>query len=336
MKPLFFPFTHLSEKHAEVLLACFSEISIFNIKSEKEYEKELKKWIKTGPVDFIFIQDDEEKKITSIVNEYKKWAAINQESRVPLKTLLRDTPYFNIKTSVLNIKYQIVKKSLKKDGHEKKSLQIKDLFLDAMVFLRLAHENDAEKEAADKAFDLIGINEQKLFSALKGNNSKNKKSDIKVEKQDSEFFMIEQRIFAWAEVFRKKKTVLNFKEPFVFVTTNNFVIKFLKLKAEKNTKIFHINNINIHEKNCDKRKTVQTSLNQILTKVVRKEKIEKDLLKTFHDSCALYVDIKIYFFSGNYINKLFFSPQIKRNNKFSGNLNQTIFICVSNIKNKKT
>ena len=335
MKPLFFPFTHLSKKHGKILLACFSKILIFTTKSKKESEQALKQWIKTNSVDFIFIEDDEEKKITYIVNEYKKWAKTNQDSGVPLKTLLKDTPYFNIKASVLNIKSQIVKKSLKKDVPIK-SCQTKDLFIDAMVFLRLAQENDAEKEAADKAFDIVDVKEQKLFSAIKGNNIKNKKSNIKIQEQDSEFFMMEQRILAWAEVFRKKKSSSNFKEPFVFVTTNDFVIKFFKSKAEKSTKIFNINNISIHEKKCEKRKNVQTNLNQILTKVVKGEKIEKDLLKIADDLCDLYVDIKMYFFSGDYINKLFFSLQTKSNNKLSENSNQIIFMHISNIKNKKT
>lgn len=319
MKPLFFPFTYLRQQDSEILLTCFKNFSFFTTSSKKEFETDFSNLSANSGIDPVFMEDDELQPVIETLNEYKKWAVLNNGNRDSLKALFRTTPYFTSDTGVANIRSEIGKRS--QSGHSLEVNQIYDkdqLFLNSLLFLRLAHESDAEKQAIDLGLQSIAAGETKLFLEVKGEMGANIPYEITPDQEyDPGLLMTEKRLSAWAYVLVKKSRHFNLEEPLLLVTTSrgiadhcNSAVNDTKISANTE-KLVDIENFRIHGKDCDFNMQWQADLKKMLKIAMQGGKIIENFPKEADDGCSCSADIQLYKFSGTDIKKIFFSLKME-------------------------
>ena len=95
MKPIYFPFTFISEPIVEALSACFKQTVVYQVSSQKVPEK-MQEWSKSGTLDIRIPVEGDEKKLDKILNDYRAWINLNQGSEIAfLKTQVDKIPIFD-------------------------------------------------------------------------------------------------------------------------------------------------------------------------------------------------------------------------------------------------
>ena len=175
IKPIIFPFTHLTRKDAHALSAVFKSCVVLSMNSEKELAGISREWMDTGSFEFIPMPDKDLKPVMKSVNAFIEFAEIHRKDPDVLKAMLRENPFCTSNNDVSAISSKIRKDSNKvkdsKEEHRDKEHQDKDAepdpLLQALLFLRLAHQWDADTEAIDENFSKMDKKESELFNALK-------------------------------------------------------------------------------------------------------------------------------------------------------------------------
>ena len=341
MKPLFFPFTYLRKKDAEILLTFFNGFSFLSTSSKDEFKAEAQDLYNDTSIEPVFMEQDEFMPVIETLKEYKQWAALNRGNIDSLKTLFRKTPYFTSDTGVANIRSEIGKRTKNFSASKNKADDVKDQnFLNALLFLRLAHENDAEKDAIDRKFQTVTEEEKKVFLDVRGELNENF-SDKALIKHNSDpgIFMTDKRLCAWANVLTEKINHFNFKEPLVLATTSRGVAGFFDAVIEdgENTsgieKLLLVENYKIFSGNCNLKKVCQDHLTAIINNAISGNKFKQKEINQIEDGDFLSMDISLYRFLGADIKNLFCSlgkQTIK--NELLNNFGKYIFICFVEIK----
>ena len=342
MKPLSFPFTYLRKKDAEILLTCFNGFSFLSTSSEEEFKAEAPDLHHDTSIEPVFMeQGGELKPVIETLKEYKKWALLNNGNIDSLKTLFRKTPYFTSDTGVANIRSEIGRRTRDFSVSKNKADNGKDQnFLNALLFLRLAHENDAEKDAIDLKFHMVTEEEKKVFSDVKG-ELKDTLSDQTLVSHDSDpgIFMTDKRLCAWANVLTEKIKYFNFKEPLVLATTSRGVAQYFDAVIEdgENTsgieKLLHVENYKVFSGNCNLKKVCQDHFTAIINNAISGNKFKQNEINQTEDGDFLSVDISLYRFFGAGIKNLFCSRG-KQNikNELLNHFGKYFFICFVEIK----
>ena len=147
MKPIYFPYTFVSDSVAEALTACFGPFIVYQPTSADIPEK-MQSWIDNGIMKVrIPVADDEEKFKTAIRN-FENWVNIHLEGpdirAASLKTLQSSLPLFDRHLSshvVTEIRTQT------RGGTTAKS---SDLLLTARIFLYFAQKFDRQSREVDQ------------------------------------------------------------------------------------------------------------------------------------------------------------------------------------------
>ncbi len=342
MKPLFFPFTYLRKKDAEILSACFNGFSFLSTSSGKEFKTETPELYNDTCIEPVFMEEGELKPVLETLKEYKQWAQLNRGNIDSLKTLFRKTPYFTSDTGVANIRSEIGKRSKELSVPKNKADYDKDQnFLNALLFLRLAHENDAEKDLIDLKFQSVTEEERRVFLNVRGELKENFADKALINQNyDPGILMTDKRLCAWANVLVEKIKYLNFKEPLVLVTTSRGVAEYFDAAMEdsENTggieKLLLIENYKVSIGNCDLETVCQDRLTAILNNAMSGDKSgQKNINFAEEEDSSSVVDVSLYRFSGAGIKKLF-CPKDTQNikNELSNNFGKYIFICFIKIK----
>lgn len=344
MKPLFFPFTYLKEKDAEILLTFFNSFSFLSTSSEKEFKTEAPKLYNNTSIEPVFMEEDEIMPVIETVKEYKKWALLNKGNLDALKTLFRKTPYFTSDTGVANIRSEIGRRIQESSASENKPNFGKDQnFLNALLFLRLAHENDAEKDAIDREFQTVTKEERQVFLDVRGELKENF-SDKVLIKQNSDpgILMTDKRLCAWANVLIEKIKHFNFKESLVLVTTSRGVAEYFDsaIEDDENTsgieKLLLIENYKIFRGNSNLKTVCRKHLTAIINNAISGNRFSQKDISGADDGEFLSVDISLYRFFGAGFKNLFCSRDTQNiKNESLKNFGKDIFICFIETKAAK-
>ncbi len=226
MKPIYFPFTYISEPVLHALHACFGKIVVYGF-SEQDVPEKMRKWAENGKLDISMPVKMDEEKFALIIKDYRTWTNLHHMHRggqiAYLKNHGQNIPFFN-DFATSQIKWDIKKRGMemhpKEDGQENV-----DSLSAAGIFLYLAGEYDMQDDEVSAGLHSVGEMEKNLISEMKGENdtvfmapSKN----LKPLSADTGHFMTSERIAAWTYMMQHDREVPGF-----FITSSRAVFEHL-------------------------------------------------------------------------------------------------------------
>jgi len=199
MKPIYFPFTYISDHVAQAVAACFGQFIVYRPLSDKLPEP-MQLWVDQGVLDLRLPVTANEKALKSAVKNYLDWANLHMPGSVKktadLKSRLGALPYFD-DSSTSRILAD-VKEKIQGDSAGK----VMDSTLSARIFLCLAQEFDRQnQEVADEIYR-YHQQEADLIRQLKM-----EEDPLADEIQDKPLpdlfadYMVSDRLEAWARIF---------------------------------------------------------------------------------------------------------------------------------------
>lgn len=334
MKPLFFPFTHVSEEDVAALLTCFNGFCCLGVSRLDELA------FQDPAIEVVLPTDKEIVSVLAMIEDYRQWARVNQGGAGQLKARVPDSPYFTSDTDISSLKSTIERQAGSGPGQDLEGGdKQRDALLNALVFLRMAQESDGEIDQIDKKFSLISKSEASLFSALRGNGLP-PAADVApfdgypVVKRDRGSTRTGKRIFAWACFFREKMAFSTDAEPLLPVTTSPAVMDYFLSMAKKSTKVLDIANFKVHERSCDQSNPWKRHLNDVIWDAVSGSPRDENGLIEASDGCTVIVDIQLHLFSDRAVADIFCpSGQKGRKNRLIQGKGGEIPICLVHVKN---
>ncbi len=256
MKPIYFPFTYISEPVLEVLSAFFKQIVVYQ-PSSLNIPESMQKLTDSNLLELRIPVKGDENKIDNILQDYKRWANVHNGSDLSyFKTNPDEVPFFN-DSSTLQIKADIKKRSQKHQTEKKQ-----DTLLNARVFLHIAQEFDVQNWEIDK--DLLSFEEKSvnLIDNLKGEDKSSfkgndRKKALKIEHQSD--YMTIDRIVAWTHLLQYDQDMSG-----LFITNNRSAIEHLIEKTPEAKIVLNIDSIPLTNSDDENRKKWQNSLNEQL------------------------------------------------------------------------
>jgi len=217
MKPVYFPFTYISEPVLEALSAFFKQIVVYQ-PSNLKIPESMQKQADSDLLEIRIPVKGDENKIDTILKDYKNWATIHQGSEMAFFKTKPDIIPFCDETSISQIKADIKKKK-QKQLNEKKQ----DSLLNARIFLHIAQEFDLQNREINKDLLLLEENTLNLFDNLKGEDElsfkgNNREKALKIDYQSE--YMTPDRIIAWTHLLQYDQDISN-----LFITNSRTVVE---------------------------------------------------------------------------------------------------------------
>lgn len=252
MKPIYFPFTFISEPVFDALSACFGKIVVYQ-SSKVNIPENMKEWDNSGKLEIRIPIEGDEEKIDNILQDFKTWAQLHQGSELSfLKTQTEKIPFFN-ENAISQITLDIKRQNLEKQPSEKP-----DRLLNARLFLQIAQEHDLQADVLQRDFLLFETMEQNLIKNLKGEIEPSQ-MDIdthpSVEKKDAGHYMTKERMEAWVRIMQHDDHHTG-----LFVTSSRSVIEHLLDNAPEAKILPDINGIPALESGIEAKEKWQNRL----------------------------------------------------------------------------
>jgi hypothetical protein len=214
MKPVFFPFTFMTESVLETCNRFFKEIVVLQPTGDN-IPKQMKVWQTEGLLDIQAPKSDEEN-IAAVLRDYRTWAQYHQGGDISVYRYVKDTIPFFDDASISQIKKDI---RTTETGKSKDSASAaKDLLFQARLFLQMAQEFDEQN--LDIARNLKDQEEMErgVFEGLRGGEAvlpMSEKTEPSSLPDDPFGYMLSDRLSAWARV------ILSYGMPGDFFITNS-------------------------------------------------------------------------------------------------------------------
>jgi hypothetical protein len=220
MKPVYFPFTFISNPVCQTLAVCFRQIVVYQISGIK-IPDEMRQWGESGILDIRIPVKYDGDKLDAIVKQYRSWAASHQGSEIAfLKSRAHEIPFFDE-----NSTRQIMADIKGKESRQKRSIEKPDPLLNAGLFLHLAQEYDIQNLTLSQDLQAIEAIEKDFMEELKGEDQAfDEESALEKtwETHDPGHYMTKERIQAWSRLMQQDP-----QDSGVFVTTSRSVFESL-------------------------------------------------------------------------------------------------------------
>jgi len=199
MKPIYFPFTFVSDRVAKAVTACFGQFIVYRPLNDKLPEQ-MQPWVDQGVLDLRLPVTENEKALKTAVKNYLDWANLHMQGSVKktadLKSRMGALPYFDDAST------SRILADVKEKIHGDPAGKIMDSTLSARIFLCLAQEFDRQnQEVADEIYR-YHQQEADLIRQLK--MEEDPLADEIQEKPLPDLFadyMISDRLEAWTRIF---------------------------------------------------------------------------------------------------------------------------------------
>lgn len=330
MEPIFFPFTHISQSQLKTVLTVFKRISYFPIIPVSEVAgKKKEEDARTGV--FPVIQNPE--RMAAAVrkaDEYAQWAALNRGNERNLKTLLKEDPYFKSDTDISTLKSHLLK-GVSKQESIKKTADMNEILLQAMVFLRISQVLDGERETIREQFESLKRSENRLMDTIKGSLleedilQEDPHGHEDQERDEPGEYLTAKRIHAWFTFFKQNGYVKLFNTKPILVTTSEAVFEYIVSFDKKSVNALDIDNIKVHENNCVRKNSWQTSFYTFVQSALENKAGQIDRITGSEDGCAVNARIRLYLLSGE-----------NAENNILQNTYETVPVCLVQLNKKNT
>ena len=299
MKPIYFPFTYISNPVAEALYACFGKTIVYQ-PSSKNIPEEIHKLAERGVLDIRIPVKKDEEKLSAILKEYNAWANLHQGSRgIQLdffKALKNKIPFFN-DTSASQIKANI--KNITDENPIQKE---PDPVFNARIFLSIAQEFDMQSAKIDLDMASFETTRMELIKSLKGEDETSPLvpgygDEFKTGNLADYDYMIQERIEAWALLMCRDTLQYRDEMSGLFVTSSRQAIDYLLDKTPEAENVFSIDTIPIVENQVEETAKRQKSLMEHLEVVAESSRpLERgDFTAVTNDlKCETKVSLSLY------------------------------------------
>ena len=197
MKPIYFPFTYISDSVAEAVAACFGQFIVYRPHCGKVPDQ-MQRWAEQGVMELRTPVADEDKDLTEIVKGYLDWADLHLPRAgvkiADLKSRLGGLPFFDDFSSsqiIADIKGKIRARS---------TSEITDPTLAARIFLCLAQEFDRQNHEAACELDRCHQKNLDLIRQLKMEED-GLVNEVQPQPDFLADYMVSDRLQAWTRLF---------------------------------------------------------------------------------------------------------------------------------------
>jgi len=220
MKPIYFPYTYISNPVAEAVAACFGRFTVYQPLADK-LPLPMQPWVDNGVIDIRIPVRGDNRELESAAENYLNWANMHTASAginpAALKTLKASAPLLNASLSsqiVADVKKQISGTSTNKYS---------DPALASRIFLYFAQKFDQQSQELDHVLEESRKKEQDLLQDLKMEEddpaTELKKEPGRLPNLNSDY-LISGRLEAWTRI------LLSDREPSgLFVTHSTAVLE---------------------------------------------------------------------------------------------------------------
>jgi len=336
MKPIYFPFTFISETVLKNVRVFFPHTTIYQPSSDNIPEL-LQKSADEGFLELRAPFGGDEKRFDMLVREYKYWLAQHKGSEI---TFAKDNAFDGVDletapmfsdSSTSQIKFQI-----KKGFRDDQSFKPDPVFT-ARLFLLIAQEFDIQHEEFKKDIEHVHFMEHDLFSNIRGEDERSEtgfENPKMVMSDDLGSHKTGQRLSAWLKIFEKDPVAPDEFGSGLFLTSSPAVLEHIMEICPENEPVLSTGPIPIGHQDIRK----ITPFQEILTENLRrlsKSPLEKDLvpLPELTPTSNAHAGLKLFFFPKK-SSFAFFKETATQQNDISANngiLNfQKIFIGIVN------
>jgi hypothetical protein len=263
MKPIYFPFTYVSDSVAQALAACFGKFTVYQPLPGK-IPGPMQSWVDKGIMDVRVPVDKDQKELETIVKNYLSWANLHFEGSGSKPAFLRawkDTiPFFSSSSSSRVIA------DIKEQAHGNLIAKAPDPVLSARIFLYFAQEFDRQNN--EVALDLRHYlqKEEELIRELKMEDDDTTAAFRQEEIQmpdDTSDYMVSDRLQAWTRILLKDKDVSS-----IFITHIPAVLEELLEKTPTAEKLLYFESIPTGTATTDTPASWQTKIISYLSDIV--------------------------------------------------------------------
>jgi len=240
MKPIYFPFTYISNPVAEALHTCFGKTIVYQ-PSSKTIPEEIHKLAERGMLDIRNPVKRDEEKLSAILKEYHAWANLHQGSRGLqldfFKAGRNKIPFFDdtsasqIKADIKNITGEITA------GKEP------DPVFNARIFLSIAQNFDMQNDKIVQDMASFETDRMNLIKSLKGEEETSPSmpgygDEFKTGNLADYDHLIPERIAAWALLKCCDPMQCGDEMSGLFVTSSRQAIDYLLEKTPETEIVF--------------------------------------------------------------------------------------------------
>ena len=238
MKPIYFPFTYVSDRVAEAISACFGQFIVYRPLKEKLTEQ-LQLWIKRGAADIRVPVTGNENELKTAVKKYQTWADLHRDGSgervATLKAGMDPIPFFNEKST------RKIVEEIKGNTPGNSNIQPPDPVLAARIFLYFAQEFDRQNHEL-----IVDLNHHQQQAAELIRQLKMESDPLAAEfqhpamQQSDSFadYMISDRLEAWTRIFCRDPEISG-----LFVTHSTAVLEHLLDRDSTVTRVMYSESI---------------------------------------------------------------------------------------------
>jgi hypothetical protein len=198
MKPLFFPFTYVTEPTINACLGFFNGISVPQA-SMKTIPEPMRQWADQGCLDVRVPGLEASRDFHATLMETENWARYHRGGVASfLKGYQEKVPFFG-SSSISQIK-QDIRTANREKPHD---VSQEEAVLRARVFLHMAQEFDIHHQSLSQQMQQQEAMERNLYQELKGDESPSDRTlgtDKSWDKDDPFEYMMLDRLRAWSHV----------------------------------------------------------------------------------------------------------------------------------------
>lgn len=236
MKPIYFPFTYVSDRAAEAVAACFGQFIVYRPMND-QVPAPMQRRAQQGVLELRVPVTQNEQALTVALKNYLDWAHLHlrgsADKTADLKSRMGGLPYFDDYSSskiLAEVKAKIQGGSTGK---------ITDPTLKARIFLCLAQEFDRQNhEIANELYRFHQENADLLRQLKMEEDSLADELQPVPLPDPFTDFMVSDRLEAWTRIYRRDP-----EAPGLFVTHSRAVMAHLLEKSTTAVKVMHSESI---------------------------------------------------------------------------------------------
>ncbi len=278
MKPIYFPFTFISEPVLTDISIFFPQTVIYQ-PSSGNIPEYLKKSTDEGLLEIHAPFGGDETRFHKLVREYREWLEHHKGSDTTFfKTRIFDgvdletIPMYS-ENSTSQIKYNI------KKGDIEKQVQKPDAEFTARLFLLIAQEFDIQQDEFKRDLEHFQLMENNLFSNIRGEGEFSEtsvKNTNTVISDDLGKNKTGQRLSAWLKIFEKEPIVPDEFGSGLFITSSHAVVEHIMELCPESELILSTGPVPVGARHPKKVQEFQQILKENLMRL-SKNRFEKDL-----------------------------------------------------------
>lgn len=241
MKPIYFPFTYISDPIAEALASCFKQTVVYS-PSSHNMPGTMEKWLENGVLDIHAPATKDQARLDAVIKDYKDWANIHQEGGMAFFKSHRDTIPFFDDTCTSQIRASVKKNY--ESGLKDYESQKPDPLFNARLFLHIAQDFDVQNWEITRDIDLSEDMQQEFMKELKGEDSEFPifNSEFLIPGNDPGLYMTSERIEAWNCLMQHDP-----ENSGLYVTSSRSVFEHMTEKAPEGEMVFSFDSIPVYK-----------------------------------------------------------------------------------------